>query len=95
VQIPQHLRVLYRARIARVATVDSDSKPHLIPVVFVFCNYFFYLPIDNKSKRARPEKLKRTKTIQQNSNVALLIDGYSENWKELFFILIQGGLYFG
>lgn len=82
-QIPQHFeRVLYRARIARLATVDSDSKPHLIPVVLVFCNYFFYLPIDNKSKRARPEKLKRTRTIQQNSNVALLIYGYSENWKE-------------
>ena len=87
---PRFERVLHKARIARLATVDSKYRPHLIPVVFVFCNDLFYLPIDHKSKRARPEKLKRVRNIQQNSNVALLIDRYSENWKELFYILIQG-----
>ena len=28
--------VIDRARVARLATVDSESKPHLVPVVFVF-----------------------------------------------------------
>jgi PPOX class probable F420-dependent enzyme len=82
--------IIDKARIARLATVDSECKPHLIPVVFVFDNYSYFIPIDEKTKRSRPEKLKRAKNIQQNSNVTLLIDDYNENWRKLYFIMIQG-----
>jgi PPOX class probable F420-dependent enzyme len=82
--------IIDKARVARLATVDSECKPHLIPVVFVFDNYCCFIPIDEKTKRARPEKLKRAKNIQQNSNVTLLIDEYNENWRKLYFIMIQG-----
>ena len=30
------------------------------------------------------------KNIQQNPNVALLIDEYNEDWRKLYFIMIQG-----
>ena len=43
-----------------------------------------------KTKRSKPENLKRTKNIQQNPNVALLIDEYNEDWRRLYFIMIQG-----
>jgi PPOX class probable F420-dependent enzyme len=82
--------IIDKARVARLATVDSECKPHLIPVVFVFDNYNYFIPIDEKTKRSRPEKLKRAKNIQQNSNVTLLIDDYNENWRKLYFIMIQG-----
>lgn len=82
--------IIDKARVARLATVDSECKPHLIPVVFVFDNYSYFIPIDEKTKRSRPEKLKRAKNIQQNSNVTLLIDDYNENWRKLYFIMIQG-----
>jgi len=82
--------IIDKARVARLATVDSECKPHLIPVVFVFDNYSYLIPIDEKTKRSRPEKLKRAKNIQQNSNVTLLIDDYNENWRKLYFIMIQG-----
>jgi PPOX class probable F420-dependent enzyme len=82
--------IIDKARIARLATVDSECKPHLIPVVFVFGNDCYYIPIDGKTKQSRPEKLKRAKNIQQNSNVALLIDEYNEDWTKLYFIMIQG-----
>lgn len=82
--------IIDKARVARLATVDSECKPHLIPVVFVFDNYCYFIPIDEKTKRSRPEKLKRAKNIQQNSNVTLLIDDYNENWRKLYFIMIQG-----
>ena len=84
--------IINKARIARLATVDSECKPYLIPVVFVFdndCDCYF-IPIDEKTKRSRPEKLKRAKNIQQNPNVALLIDEYNEDWTKLYFIMIQG-----
>jgi PPOX class probable F420-dependent enzyme len=78
------------AKVARLATVDLECKPHLIPVVFVFDNDCYFIPIDEKTKRSRPEKLKRAKNIQQNPNVTLLIDEYNEDWTKLYFIMIQG-----
>ena len=82
--------IIDKATVARLATVDSECKPHLIPVVFVFDNDCYFIPIDEKTKRSRPEKLKRVKNIQQNPNVALLIDEYNEDWTKLYFIMIQG-----
>ena len=82
--------IIAKATVARLATVDSECKPHLIPVVFVFDNDCYFIPIDEKTKRSKPENLKRTKNIQQNPNVALLIDEYNEDWGKLYFIMIQG-----
>ena len=82
--------IINKARVARLATVDSECKPHLIPVVFVFDNGCYFIPIDEKFKRYRPERLKRVKNIQQNPNVTILIDEYNEDWGKLYFIMIQG-----
>ncbi len=79
-----------RARIARLATIDSEFKPHLVPVVFVFDGNHFFIPVDEKRKTAKPEKLKRVRNIQDNPNVALLFDEYSEDWTKLAFVMIQG-----
>ncbi len=79
-----------RARVARLATIDSEFKPHLVPVVFVFDGNHFFIPLDEKRKTAKPEKLKRIRNIQDNPNVTLLIDEYSEDWTKLAFVMIQG-----
>jgi nitroimidazol reductase NimA-like FMN-containing flavoprotein (pyridoxamine 5'-phosphate oxidase superfamily) len=42
--------IVEKARVARLATVDSECKPHLIPVVFVFDNNCYFIPIDEKIK---------------------------------------------
>ena len=82
--------ILERARVARLATIDSEFKPHLVPVVFVFDGNNFFIPIDEKRKTAKPEKLKRIRNIEDNPDVALLIDEYSEDWTKLAFVMIQG-----
>jgi PPOX class probable F420-dependent enzyme len=83
--------IICAARVARLATVDSeDCKPYLVPVVFIYDGNNFYIPIDEKAKRSKPEKLKRVKNIQTNPNVALLIDEYNEDWKKIWFIMIHG-----
>jgi len=81
---------IQRVRVARLATIDSDFKPHLVPVVFVFDGNHFFIPVDEKRKKAKPEKLRRIKNIQDNPNVALLIDEYNEDWTRLAFVMIQG-----
>jgi PPOX class probable F420-dependent enzyme len=81
---------IQRARVARLATIDSEFKPHVVPVVFVFDGNHFFIPVDEKRKTAKPERLKRIKNIQDNPNVALLIDHYVEDWTKLAFVMIQG-----
>ena len=83
--------IICGARVARLATVDSENcKPYLVPVVFIYDGNNFYIPIDEKAKRSKPENLKRVKNIQTNPNVTLLIDEYNEDWKKIWFIMIQG-----
>ena len=84
--------IIHKARVARLATVDLECMPHLVPVVFAFDNDrdFYFIPIDEKTKRSRPKNLKRVRNIKENPNVALLIDEYNEDWTKLYFIMIQG-----
>lgn len=84
--------IINTAKVARLATVDLEGKPHLVPVVFVYDNDrdIYFIPIDEKTKRSRPENLKRVRNIKENPNVAFLIDEYNEDWTKLYFIMIQG-----
>ena len=62
----------------------------MVPVVFAFDGSHFFIPVDKKRKTTKPEKLRRIKNIQDNPNVALLIDEYSEDWTKLAFVMMQG-----
>lgn len=88
-----YLRKINNARVARLATIDSECRPYLVPVVFVYDDDddHYYIPIDKKTKKStKPGRLKRVRNIKANPNVALLIDEYTENWTKLYFIMIQG-----
>ena len=84
--------IISKAKVARLATVDIKCTPYLVPVVFVLDNDndYYFIPIDEKTKKSRPENLKRVRNIQENPNVALLIDEYNEDWTKLYFVMIQG-----
>ncbi|HEX6438834.1 MAG TPA: TIGR03668 family PPOX class F420-dependent oxidoreductase [Candidatus Binatia bacterium] len=78
------------ARVAHLATAGLDNQPHVIPICFVFDGKYFYSPIDEKPKRTSPAKLRRVINIQANPQAALVIDRYSEDWKQLAYVLIGG-----
>ncbi len=78
------------SKVARLATVDQKSCPYVVPVVFVFHENSFFIPLDEKTKNVNPKKLKRVKNIEKNPNVTLLIDKYQNDWKKLFFLMIHG-----
>ena len=81
---------LREARVARLATVDMEGHPHLVPVCFVYNGKAFYTPLDLKPKRVAPRRLARVRHIQGQPHVALLIDEYQEDWERLWYILVQG-----
>jgi len=82
--------LIKRAKVARLATVDQKSHPYVVPVVFVFHENSFFIPLDEKVKTVDARKLKRVKNIEKNPNVTLLIDKYQNDWKKLFFLMIHG-----
>ncbi len=84
------LTLIKGAKVARLATVDQKSHPYVVPVVFVFHENSFFIPLDEKVKTVNPRKLKRVMNIEKNPNVTLLIDKYQNDWKKLFFLMIHG-----
>ena len=81
---------LREARVARLATVDRECRPHVVPVCFVYDGRALYTALDLKPKRTAPKKLARVRHIQKRPDVTLLLDEYQENWANLWYILIRG-----
>jgi PPOX class probable F420-dependent enzyme len=81
---------LEEARVARLATVDVKSRPHIVPVCFAYDGKLLYTAIDQKPKRVPRERLARLQNIRATPRVAILIDQYDENWAQLWYILIRG-----
>jgi PPOX class probable F420-dependent enzyme len=81
---------LTEARVARLATVDAEYRPHLVSICFIFDGKLFYTAVDRKPKSVPPERLARLKNIRAVPQVALLIDEYDENWTRLWYILVRG-----
>src|SRR5882724_7077496 len=76
-------------RIAHLATADATGAPHVIPICYALVGDVLYFVVDEKPKRSRTG-LKRLRNIAANSQVALVIDDYDEDWTRLAFLLLQG-----
>ncbi len=87
---PLTSRLIRSARVAHLATADAHGQPHVIPICFVFDGKYFYSPIDEKPKRVTSRRLKRVKNIQENAQVALVMDHYEEDWGKLAYVLVMG-----
>ena len=81
---------LEAARVARLATLDAERSPHLVPICFVCDGSLFYSAIDRKPKRVAANSLTRLKNIAQTPRVALLVDQYDEDWTRLWYVLVRG-----
>ncbi|MFE9960221.1 TIGR03668 family PPOX class F420-dependent oxidoreductase [Micromonospora sp. NPDC005299] len=76
------------ARVARLATVGTDGRPHLVPVCFVLLGDVVYHAVDEKPKRHR--QLRRLANIRATGHACLLIDEYDEDWSRLWWARLDG-----
>jgi PPOX class probable F420-dependent enzyme len=74
--------------VARLATVDSDGRPHVVPICFVIDGSTLYTAIDEKPKRTR--RLKRLENIAANPQVEVLVDHYEDDWSRLWWVRLRG-----
>ena len=81
---------LEKQRVARLATVDRQNRPHIVPIVYAFDGERLYTPIDNKPKRVNAHQLRRVRNIQANPQVMVLVDRYSANWRRLVWVQLRG-----
>lgn len=79
---------LAAARVARLATVDAEARPHLVPITFALDGDRVYTAVDAKPKRT--DRLRRLRNIEQNPRVSLLIDEYDEDWERLWWVRLDG-----
>lgn len=77
------------ARVARLATVDRDGRPHLVPITFAVADPdVVYSAVDAKPKRGTA--LRRLANVEANPRVSLLVDHYEEDWDALWWVRADG-----
>ena len=76
------------ARVARLATVRPDGRPHVVPVTFATAGPdLLVTAVDHKPKRT-PD-LQRLRNVEANPEVSLLVDHYDEDWTALWWVRID------
>jgi PPOX class probable F420-dependent enzyme len=75
-------------RVARLATVSADGRPHLVPCTFTVDGDSVYVAVDHKPKSTT--NLRRLRNIAANQNVAMLADHYEEDWQALWWARADG-----
>lgn len=75
--------------VLRLATVDAGGRPHIVPCTFVVDDAGrIAIGIDNKPKTTT--SLRRLRNIAENQRVSLLVDHYSDDWDQLWWVRADG-----
>src|SRR5919106_3558373 len=76
------------ARVARLATIDPDGTPNVVPVVFVLDGDTLYSSVDEKPKRTR--ELQRLENLRRDPRFMIVIDHYDEDWPAVWWVRLRG-----
>ena len=79
---------LTAARVARLATIDPDGRPHLVPIVFALDGDTLYSAVDKKPKRSTT--LRRIENARARPDVTIIVDHYEDDWNRLWWIRLRG-----
>jgi PPOX class probable F420-dependent enzyme len=75
-------------RVARLAFVDEDDRPRVLPVTFALAGEAVWSAIDEKPKRS-PEPA-RVRRLRRRPEAALCVDVYSDDWSQLAWVQLLG-----
>jgi PPOX class probable F420-dependent enzyme len=76
------------ARVARLATARGDGRPHVVPVCFAIAGDEIVTAVDAKPKSTTA--LARLDNVRANPTCALLVDHYTEDWSDLWWVRVDG-----
>jgi PPOX class probable F420-dependent enzyme len=82
-------RRVQEARVARLATVRPDGRPHIVPCCFAAADGdIVYSVVDAKPKSTLA--LRRLENVRLTPTVSLLVDHYGEDWTTLWWVRLDG-----
>jgi PPOX class probable F420-dependent enzyme len=81
-------RRLTVARVGRLAMVDGEGRPHVVPVVFALVGDVVWSAVDAKPKRT--SALRRLANVTATGRASLLVDHYDEDWTALWWVRVDG-----
>lgn len=84
----QAAALLERSRVATLATVSANGRPHLVPVVFALDGIDVVTSVDGKPKKGKV--LARIENIARDPRVTLLAHLYEEDWSKLSWVRVDG-----
>jgi len=76
------------ARVARLATVGADLRPHVVPCCFVLDGDTVYSAVDAKPKTTLA--LRRLANIEAHPWSSMVADHYEEDWDALWWVRVDG-----
>jgi PPOX class probable F420-dependent enzyme len=92
VELETMRRRVSEARVARLATVDPEGRPHLVPICFALTREagrdLIVSGTDEKPKTTM--SLRRLRNIRAHPAVTLLVDHYEEDWTRVWWVRVDG-----
>ena len=80
------------ARVGRLATVRPDGTPHVVPFVFALVpdgdELLAFWAVDDKPKKHLA--IQRLDNIEANPSVEFVVDGYGDDWSDLWWVRATG-----
>ena len=76
------------ARVARLATLRPDGRPHIVPITFALDGDTIVTAVDHKPKSTT--SLQRLRNIQAHPVASVLIDHYDDDWSHLWWVRADG-----
>jgi PPOX class probable F420-dependent enzyme len=74
--------------VGRLATIDPDGRPAVVPFVFVLEGDTLFSSVDQKPKATK--RLRRLDNIRRDPRVTVLVDHYQEDWQRLWWVRLRG-----
>lgn len=81
-------RRIDQVRVATLATLSADGRPHLVPVVFAHHDGNIVTAVDGKPKKRN--LLARLENIARDPRVTMLFHYYEEDWSRLWWVRVDG-----
>jgi PPOX class probable F420-dependent enzyme len=76
------------ARVGRLATIDPEGRPAVVPFGFVLEGETLFSSVDEKPKST--SRLRRLDNIRRDPRVTVLVDHYEDDWSKLWWVRLRG-----
>ena len=82
------VELVREARVGRLALLDEEDLPRVLPITFAVFEGAVWSAIDQKPKRSSvPARVRR---LRRRPSAALVVDRYSEDWSALAWVELRG-----